>query len=496
VSRAETGHEGDIRLPRTLGFVSTTALVVGSVIGTGVFLKAAVMTQLVGRASLVLCAWVISGIFSFAGAMVYAELGTLFPNAGGEYVYLRASYGDAVAFCYGWMRLLVGSSGIIASLGVGFAIFSSALLSGNTVWLQETFNVFGHQLKWQFGLQQVIAIGIILTVSAVNVLGVAIGGHIQSFLTLLKCLSIVAIVVAVFRYSNAASWSHLALSSSSPSTSSAFATAVLAALWAYNGWNQMPMVAGEVQDPSRNISKALIVGMGIVLVLYLFANLAYFIQLPASQIATSSSTQYPDALPVASRVAFEIAGSAGLKLISVIFIISTLGALHGTILTSARVPFAMARDGLFFPSVGAINGRTRVPLVSIGLQAAWACLLAISGTFDQLTDYVIFTSWIFYGLAGFSIFLLRHKVRAQATAYRTPCYPLFPLTFVVFAIWLLFSTLKTRPVGSLAGVLLTLSGLPVYGYVRRAYARRLRDSALLETSMQADGTILIAKELS
>jgi APA family basic amino acid/polyamine antiporter len=469
IGPSETGRPAGLELVRGLSFTSTTALVIGSVIGTGVFLKAAVMTQLLGRGSTVLWAWVIAGILTFAGVLVYAELGTLFPDAGGEYVYLRASYGDSIAFCYGWMRFLVASSGTIASLAVGFAIFCSALVGNGTVWLQLSFRLFGQNIAWRFGTQQIIAIAVVLVVSALNAIGVAFGGRIQALLTALKALGIIAIVVGVFGFSPVASWSHLATSApaASHATWSTFGTAMLAALWAYNGWNQMPMVAGEVRDPVRNFPRALIIGMGVVIVLYLLANFAYFAELPAAEVAMSSSTRYPDALPVATKAAQAFAGPLGIKLVSIIFLVSTLGALHGAILTCARVPFAMARDGLFFLRVGELNSRTRVPVASILLQAAWSSVLAVSGTFDQLTDYVIFASWIFYGLAVFSVFVLRRKMPYAARPYRTIGYPVVPAVFVLFATWLVFNTLKTRPIESLAGVVLTLSGLPVYWHLRR-----------------------------
>lgn len=456
------------QLVRGLSFTSTMALVIGSVIGTGVFLKAAVMTQLLGHPSSVLWAWVIAGVLSFAGVLVYAELGVIFPNAGGEYVYLRASYGDVVAFCYGWMRFLVGSSGTIASLAIGFAIFSSALLGPGTVWVEHHFRLLGQNIDWRFGSQQIVAITVVLVVSAINALGVSTGGRLQSLLTFLKALGILAIVVGVFAFSRPAVWDNLTSSvvASLQTSSSAFGTAMLAALWAYNGWNQMPMVAGEVNHPERNLPRALIFGMAVVIALYLLANLAYFAALPAAAVASSSSTQYPDALPAATKAAQIFGGAMGVKLVSIIFLVSTLGALHGAILTCARVPFAMARDGLFFSGLGKLSDGTKAPVVAIAAQAGWSCVLAVSGTFDQVTDYVIFASWVFYALAAFSIFIFRRKMPEVARPYKTIGYPVVPIVFVLFAVWLVINTLRARPVESLAGVVLTLSGLPVYLYFR------------------------------
>jgi basic amino acid/polyamine antiporter, APA family len=273
----------------------------------------------------------------------------------------------------------------------------------------------------------------------------------------------------VFVASGTADWSHLAGTGQANSNGmTAFGLAMLAALWAYDGWNNMPMAAGEVKDPGRNVPIALIGGMAIVMVIYCTANLAYFYALPFGDVVTANSTRFRDALPVATKAAQTVFGNSGGRIISLAFILSALGALNGATLTGARVPYAMARDGVFLSKVGVLSERTHVPVYALLLQACWASVLAISGTFDQLTDYVIFASWIFYGLVTSSVFVLRRKMPDAVRPYKTLGYPLMPLVFVLVAAWLVVNTLVNRPVESVVGLALIAVGLPVYFYYRRS----------------------------
>ena len=471
MDREETG------LLRSLTRVDTTALVVGTVIGTGVFLKTAVMAQDVGSPGLVLAAWVAAGLLSLAGALTYAELGAMLPHAGGEYVYLRRSYGEAAAFAFGWMRFFVAGSGSIAILGTGFAIFLSAFVPLDSVWLASRYTLFGQEVHWQLGAKQAVAVAAILVFSALNCLAVAFGGRLQSILTVLKLAGIAVVVGGVFLLSETASWSHLASPAGAASVpaAAAFGTAMLAALWAYDGWNNMPMAAGEVRDPGRSIPFALVAGMVLVMAIYCLANLAYFYALPWGEVVTSNSTRFREALPVATKAAQTFLGEWGGRVVSLAFILSTLGALNGSVLANARVPFAMARDGVFFAGMARLSPASRVPVWSIGVQAVWSCLLALSGTYDQLTDCVVFASWIFYGLVTSSVFVLRRKLPDLARPYRTLGYPLVPLVFVATAAWLVINTLVHRPVESAAGLALVGGGLPFYFYFQRQ--RRQRQQA-------------------
>jgi APA family basic amino acid/polyamine antiporter len=241
---------------------------------------------------------------------------------------------------------------------------------------------------------------------------------------------------------------------------------MLAALWAYDGWNAMPMVGGEVRNPERNVPRALIGGMLAVIAIYCLANLAYFYALPFAEVVTASSTSHRGALPVATKAAQTFLGPLGGRLISITFIVSVMGALNGLILSSARVPFAMARDGLFFSRFSAVNSASRVPVWSIIFQAVWSSVLAVSGSYDQLTDYVIFASWIFYGMTTSAVFVLRRKMPEALRPYRTLGYPVIPFVFVLVAVWLVINTLLARPVESATGLALILLGLPVFFYCR------------------------------
>ena len=455
------------QLRQGLTFTHTVALVVGTVIGTGVFLKAAIMAQAVGSPFWVLAAWLVAGLMSFAGALTYAELGALLPRSGGEYNYLREAYGNAPAFLYGWMRLLVGSTGSIAALAAGFAAFLAAVFPLDAIWATRQFTLFGQAVNWQFGMRQVIAVGIILGFSAINCVGVILGGKLQTLLTVLKVSGILIIALGVIFVSKSSpGLATTGLMTKSWNGFAAFGAAMLAALWAYEGWNQMPMVAAEVQNPKRNVPRALVLGMFLVLVLYLLANAAYIWVLPFGEVVNSNSTQFRTALPVAAKAAQTFMGSMGSRLVSVIFLISTVGALNGTILLCARVPYAMARDGLFFSSFATVGESSRVPTLSIIVQAVWASILAISGTYDQLTDYVVFASWLFYVLVTTSVFVLRRKITA-ARPYKTPGYPFTPILFILIASWLVLNTLRARPLESIVGLVLIASGIPMYLFFRR-----------------------------
>lgn len=457
------------QLLRGLSVVDTTALVIGTVIGTGVFLKAAPMAQAVGSPGLVLLAWVAAGLLSLAGALTYAELGAMLPEAGGEYVYLRKSYGEAIAFLFGWQRFIVAGSASIASLAVGLSIFMSSFLPLESVWLESDFRLLGQNVHWQFGTRQIVAVTVIVFMTSLNCMTVVVGGKVQLLLTLLKVAGIAFVVIGVFSASQTASWSNL----SQPTNTelwcgwSLFGTAMLAALWGYDGWNNMPMAAGEVRDPGRTIPRALILGMLVVMAIYCLLNLCYFYALPFAEVTRSNSTKFPNELPVATKAAGSFMGDMGGRLVSLVFIVSAFGALNGSILSNARVPFAMARDGLFFRPFARLSANTRVPVFCLMAQGFWASVLALSGTFDQLTDCLLFASWIFYGLVTSSVFVLRHKLPNLDRPYRTLGYPLMPLVFILVAGWLIINTLVTKRVESVAGIVLILAGLPLYLYFKR-----------------------------
>ena len=457
-------------LARALSLRDSIALVL-TVIGTGVFLKTAPMAQLVGSPSNVLLAWLAAGLLSLAGALTYAELGAMMPEAGGEYVFLREAYGDLPAFLFGWSSVMLIASGGLAAVSTALASFLASFVPLGGVWVTHDFHLLGQIVPWRFGVQQIVAVAVILLFCAINARGVVVGGKVQWAATVAKIAGIGIIVLGAFLLSRTGGWANLkqpVTDRIAPSGAGAFGAAMLAALWAYQGWSNVPMVAGEIEKPERNIPRALIYGMLLVILVYLVTNLAYFYALPFGEVLTANSTAYRDALPVAAKAA-QAFWSHGAQLVSIAFIIAALGALNGITLMNSRVPYAMARNGLFFRFLADINPDSRAPVKAIWFQGIWACLLALSGTFDQITTSVIFAVWLFTALVGSSLFVLRRKLPAAPRRYRALGYPVVPALFVLVAAWLVLNSLSATPVESAAGLILMALGLPFYIYFRVAH---------------------------
>ena len=466
-------------LTRALSLRDAIALVL-TVIGTGVFLKTATMAQLVGSPSKVLLAWLAAGLLSLAGALTYAELGAMMPEAGGEYVFLREAYGDLIAFLFGWSLVMIMASGGLAAVSTALASFLGSFIPLDAVFTTHDFHLLGQVVHWRLGIQQVVAVAVILLFSWINARGIEMGSKVQWAATVAKLGGLAIIVLGAFLFSRTGSWDHLktpAPAAIAPAGAGAFGAAMLAALWAYQGWSNVPMMAGEIEKPERNVPRALIFGMVIVIFMYLVTNLAYFYALPFSEILTSNSTAYRDALPVAARAA-QTFSSYGAQIVSIAFIIAAIGALNGITMMNARVPFAMARDGLFFGPLGNLSDRSNVPVNAIWFQGIWACVLALSGTFDQITTSVIFAVWVFTALVGSSLFVLRRKVPAAPRRYRTPGYPVVPVLFVAVAIWLVVNSVMAYRVESAAGLVLIALGLPFFivfrtkGWLARARVKQ------------------------
>lgn len=436
-------------LKRTLGLRDGLAIVSGSMIGTGIFLKTASMTQLLGTSLWVTTAWFAAGVLSLLGAVTYAELGAMFPQAGGGYVYIREAYGRMPAFLAGWVSFWILFPGSIAAYAVAASTFLSGVLPipGNSM---------------------IIPIGLIAVFAALNCLAVAFGGFVQSLLTGLKVALIIGLALAVFFLSVP---TQAGPEFTFPQVSiGAFGLATLSALWAFDGWEAVSRIAGEIRDPQKNLPRSLIFGVAAVFGLYALLNAAYFWALPVAEIATANSQAYPDALPVATKASLTFLGARGAQILSAVFVISTLGAMNGCIMTSARIPFAMARDGLFFSFLSKVSARTHVPVRAIWMQSVVAALLAVSGTFDQLTNNVVFSAWIFYGLTGFGVFIFRRTRPDHPRPFKIPGYPFVPALFVLMSIALVINTLIESPFDSLVGVGLILTGLPVYYFFYRSPA--------------------------
>jgi APA family basic amino acid/polyamine antiporter len=427
-------------LRRSLGLRDAAALVVGTIVGTGVFLKATPMAASVGAPVAVLAALLAASALSFFGALAYAELGAMFPRAGGEYVYLREAWGAPVAFLYGWTRFWIAAPGSIASYASGAAIFAGGLVPRTP-----------------------LAIGFIVVFTALNCLTVAFGGRVQSVMTGLKIVAIVGLAALLLvaapgdlgrLAAGGARWGPMP-----------FGAALIAALWATDGWNNLPMAAGEVRDPTRVVPRALVAGLAIVTALYALVFVAYFYALPFAEVASANTPARPRA--VATYAAMTVLGPAGVAVMSTVFVLSALGAMNGSILTSARVPYAMAADGLFFRRLATLSPRTEVPAFAIVVQGAWSCVLVSTGSFDQLTDMVIFSSWVFYALAAGGVLVLRRRRPELARPFRVPGTPWLPALFVATAVALLVDTIALQPLRSTVGLGLIGLGLPAYALFRR-----------------------------
>ncbi len=457
-------------LIRGLGLAAAFSIVVGNVIGQGIFLKTRVMTCNVGEPSTVIFVWIAAGLLSLAGALTYAELAAMMPKAGGEYVFVREAYGRCTGFLYGWMQFFIAKTGSQAALAVGFAIFLNQLL-GNAL-NGEYFRFEISNFTFVFGAMQAVALAAILVVTLINCLAVSLSGNVAAVLTAVKIALVLLIIVGAFLLADG-SFTHFGMSGAGGDCEgvdaaaragfAGFGAAMLGALWAYDGWNNLTLVAGEVKQPQRNIPIALITGMATVGCLYILANLAYFYVLTPEEI-----TGIPAASSVATQVAERFLGSTAVGFMAAALLASTFGTLHTSILTGSRVPYAMARDGLFFQSLARLSQRARVPVGALILQGVWAGILALSGSYDALTDYVIFASWIFYGLATASVFIFRRRMPDAERPYKTWGYPIVPILFLLVTAALLINTLLTTPRQALTGLALIALGLPVYWYWTRA----------------------------
>jgi APA family basic amino acid/polyamine antiporter len=412
-------------------------------IGTGVFLKTAIMTQQVGTPTMVLFAWAVAGAMSLAGALVYSELGALYPQSGGEYVFMREGWGPLFGFLFGWMRFWIVTPASIAAFAVGTATFSEALTGFSTYRVE-------------------LSIAFIALFSILNCLSVAFAGGVQTFMTALKIVMIGGLTLGLLVFGK-----NPEVISSPVAHWGGFGSAVLAALWAFDGWNNLPMAAGEIRNPEKVLPKALAWGTFIVFAIYALTNLGYFWVLPIEEIMTSNSSVHPDALPVATKAAQTIMGAGAVKVLSVMFMLSALGAMNGSILTGARVPFAMAQDGIFFKGLARVSKGSQVPAISVLVQGGLSVGMAMLGSFDQLTDYVVFASWVFYGLAGAALMRLRWREPLRVRHFHVPLYPWLPIAFIAGTLALLVNTIVSSPQQSTIGLAFIMAGVPAYFWFRR-----------------------------
>lgn len=417
-------------------------MVVGGIIGSGIFLNPAIVAQRVGTVTWTLGVWVLGGVVALIGAMVFAELGARRPVAGGGYVYLRECFGRLPAFLYGWTLLLVIATGAIAAVAVTFAGYSAALLG-----LEPTAAV-------------PLAVGAILALSAINYLGVRPGAITQNIFTLLK-LAALALLIIVGLAGNP-----MPAARPAPPTEDlafALAAALVPVLFAFGGWQQTNFIAEELRDPKRNLPRALLAGVSLVVAVYLLANLTYVKTLGVSGLAQSSAP--------AADVMGAILGDTGRTFIAAGIAVSTLGFLNLVILVSPRVYRAMAQDGLFFSRLARLHPRYRTPAGAIVLQGGWAILLTLTGGYGELLDYVVFGDWIFFGATAATLFLYRSRERHQSETgqlrFRMPGYPITPLIFISAAGYVVLGSVLSNPANAVKGTALIGLGIPAYWYWRR-----------------------------
>ncbi len=441
-------------LPRVLGVSHATAIVVGTIIGSGIFLVPQEMMRAVGSSSMVYLAWIVGGLLSLFGAMTYAELGAMMPATGGEYVYLRGAYGDLPAFLYMWTWFSVAKPASIASVTTGLARVLAIFPA--LAWLD---GVAMHG-RWEITWSQVFAIAATWLITGLNYLGIRKAGDFQLFFTWLKGALILVIAGFCFVSAKGSVLNFHTFFPGAHGGFGGFMIALIAALWAYDGWNDLTMVAGEVRRPERSLPIALIFGLFIVGVLYMATNAAIQYILPAAQIAASPR-------PAVTAMAL-VTGGWGAALVSVAMATSILVTLNGTIMSGARIPFAAARDKLFFAKMATIHPRFQSPSVSLIVQASLATLLLLAvGRFQQLFELAIFAEWLFYMVTATTVFVYRRKLPNAARPYRVWGYPILPALFVVAAGILLFYSYAENLKNSLIGTGIILAGIPLFRLLRK-----------------------------
>ena len=434
---------------RALGPFDATMLVIGAIIGAGIFINPYIVAQRLDSGFLVLAAWAAGGAIAMAGAFAFAELGSLFPQAGGHYAYLRDAYHPFAGFLYGWALLLMIECGAIAAVAITFAQYALRFVGRAGAATSP------------------LAILAIVIVAAVNYLGVKPGSRLLNVFVILKTAALVLLIAAGLVMPGAEDAAAEAMRQDSPPLMIAFGAALIAIMFSYGGWQNLNYVAEEIRNPKRTLPLAVIAGTTVVVVVYVLVN---FVYLKAIGHAGLANTMTPAADTVNALL-----GDAGDRLIALTIAISTFGFLDLTMLAPTRVYYAMAADGLFFPSVARLHPKYQTPSLAIVIQTGWAILLLLTGGYAQLVDYVVFADWIFFGLAAASLFVFRRRhplaERPEGT-YATPGYPILPALFVLVAVWIVASVLWTNPLRSGLGVAILATGVPAYLYWNRRKDRR------------------------
>jgi APA family basic amino acid/polyamine antiporter len=433
------------QLPRKLGLLDATFIVIGIVIGSGIFLLPNVIARSLPSGPAIIAVWVASGVLSYFGAQAYAELGAMMPATGGQYVYLREAYGPWCAFLCGWVFVLAVLPGGIAFLAVGFSIY------------------LDHFIPLTAAMRTGVSLALVAALSAINYIGVRESAWVQRVFTSMKIAGLVLLIsAAMFVPGHAMGAAKLAAQTFSYR---GIGVTMTACLMAYNGWSYLSFVAGEVTDPQRNLPRALGLGMGAVMVLYVSANIAYMNVLTVPEIAATER--------VGAAVAERIMGPAGASALSAVVLLSIIGAINGGILTGARIPFAQARDGIFFSRFGHIHPRFETPAFAIAVQAVWAGVLIGTGTYETLFSYTILSAWIFYTMSVAAVRVLRRRAPNAPRPYKMWGYPATLWMFLAVSAWFLVDALVNQPIPSIGALLLTAAGIPFYFIWRRKSEKTL-----------------------
>jgi APA family basic amino acid/polyamine antiporter len=425
-------------LPRTLGLKDLILLIIGTVIGSGIFIvPGAVLRQTGGSITLAMLVWLAGGILSLLGALTYGELSAMNPKAGGLYIFIRDGFGSLPAFLYGWTLFFVISSGSVATLAVAFSSY------------------LGQIVVLPPAIAKLTAIAMILVVTTVNVLGTRESANLQDWTTAIKVVAILAMSVVLLSLGHGFSGASAALpANSAKSIAAGVGFAMIGVLWAYEGWQYVTFSAGETVNAQRNFPRALLIGSAALIGIYLLANLAYLAALGPTKVSQT------DAVAAASVTA--VVGPAASKLVALAILISIFSAANGITLTAPRVYYAMARDGVFFHQLAKIHPRFRTPAFAVIAGSVWSIILAATGTFEQLLTYVVFTGWLFYALGAASIFIYRKRSSDRELPYRVPGFPWTPLLFITAAVALVLNTVATQLSRAAIGLGIVLVGAPAY----------------------------------
>lgn len=458
MNKPEDSSLRDTNLVRQLGLFDSTMILMGIVIGSGIFLMTGIMAKSLPSGGMLLLAWVVGGAITLTGALAYAELGAAMPEAGGQYVYLREAYAPLVAFLSGWVIFLVYMCGGIALLGVAFSEYFGSFfpLLSTTTYLIST-DLFS------ISTGQVVAVVLIILFSMVNYIGVGFGKMVQNTLTVIKTGAILLLIIFGLLVDKGVpiDLSFDAGGISFSQLVGGFGVAMVAVFWAFDGWNNVNFVAGEIKNPARNLPLALMLGTALVGLIYVMVNVVYLKALPISEMA--------GVVTIADSASSVLFGTAATLFLTVAILISIVGSLNGSVLAGARVYYAMAKDGLFFKKMATVHPRFKTPSVAIVTQAVWSSVLALSGTIERLFVYIIFSAVIFWIVTVAGVFTLRKKQPDLPRPYKIWGYPVTPIIFIIACTGILINTLFESPLESLAGLGITAIGVPVYFYWRRKH---------------------------